>query len=130
MGDELKACPFCGGEAAVANDPQGSHDLISHDGPRSERGGRLSYVAGRVAIAELEHVSYGPGDTYFMPELAYHDTPNSGIVVTIMRKLTEGTIHASSLIEHGHTFDQSFDRYQLNDKQLWAFVEDAVRSVR
>ena len=62
-----------------------------------------------------------------MQELEYHSTPNSGIVVTIMDKLTEGSVHASSLIEHGREFDQSFDRFQLDPDQLWGFVMDALR---
>lgn len=112
----------------VADEPDGSHDLISHDGPRSEKGGRLSFVAGRVTVLELSPETYGPGETYFMPELAYHDTPSTGIVVTVMRKLNEGTIHANSLIEHGQTFDQDFDRFQLPPEELWRFVTDALRS--
>lgn len=109
----------------VENDPNGSHDLISHDGPRSEKGGRLSYVSGRVSIRPCKPASYKPGQSYTMPELLYHDTPNTGVVITLMTKLYEGTVHACSLIEHGHEFDQSFDRFQLTPDQLWAFVLDA-----
>jgi len=109
----------------VMPDDDGSHDLVSHDGPRSEKGGRLSYVAGRVSLlTSLPEYSW-PGSTYFMPMLAYHDTPNDDVVITMMEKLDEGTVHASSLIEHGHEFDQSFDRFQLSPDQLWDFVRDA-----
>lgn len=111
----------------VEEDVAGSHDRISHDGPRSEKGGRLSYVAGRVSVRALDPECYGPGRSYVMPALEYHDTPNDGFVVTVMEKLSEGSIHASSLIEHGHEFDQSFDRFQLSDDELWAFVTDALR---
>lgn len=109
----------------VKDDPQGSHDLISHDGPRSEKGGRLSYVGGRVSIMRLEPERYSAGQSYTMPAMAYHDTPNTGVVITLIRKLSEGTVHACSLIEHGHEFDQSFDRFQLTPDELWAFVLDA-----
>lgn len=112
----------------VQDDADGTYDLISHDGPRSPKGGRLSYVAGRVAVHALEPDSYAPGSCYVMPELQYHDTPNSGIVVTLLHKLTEGAVHACSLIEHGHEFDQSFDRFQLSPDDLWAVVFDAFRS--
>lgn len=114
----------------VSDDPAGSHDLISHDGPRSEKGGRLSYVAGRVAAEPLTLELYRAGETYHMAELAYHDTPNSGVVVTVVRKLSEGAVHACSLIEHGHTFDQSFDRFQLSQTELWRVAEDAIRGDR
>jgi hypothetical protein len=113
---------------SVNEQSDGSHDLISHDGPRSEKGGRLSYVAGRMAVMPLLDEFYGPGDSYVMPELHYHETPNDGIVVTLMEKLSEGSIHASSLIEHGHIFDQSFDRFQMSESIMWNIVTDALRS--
>jgi len=112
----------------IAPDPEGTHDLISHDGPRSEKGGRMSFVTGRVAVQALSDETYGPGETYFMPELAYHETPNSGVVVTLMRKLSEGVVHASSLITHGETFDQDFDRFQMSESGLWGVVIDALQS--
>jgi hypothetical protein len=105
----------------------GTHDRISHDGPRSERGGRQSYVAGQVVADALPDEIYGPGDSYEMPMLQYHETPNSGVVVTFMTKLCEGAIHASSLIERGHRFHEEFDRFQLPEDRLWAFVVDAMK---
>lgn len=105
----------------------GSHDLISHDGPRSRKGGRLSYVAGRVNAQSMKPETYYPGDQYLMSELEYHDTPNDGIVVTLLQKLTEGTVHASSLIEHGQEFDQSFNRFQVSEDQLWLLAVDALK---
>lgn len=105
----------------------GTHHRISHDGPRSARGGRESYLAsGAIAVA-LQDETYRPGESYEMPMLQYHETPNTGVVVTIMEKLREGTVHASSLIAPGHSFDQDFDRFQLSDVQLWAYVGDALR---
>ncbi len=112
----------------VRIDDAGTHDLISHDGARSPRGGRLSYVAGRVSIKRCEDEHIAPGQTYSMAPLEYHETPNSGIVVTIIRKIHEGTVHASSLITHGETFDQDYDRFQLSPARLWAFVVEAMGS--
>lgn len=111
----------------VVSDPNGPHDLISHDGPRSPAGGRLSFVAGRVIAKADANESYQPGDSYSMDVLEYHETPNDGIVVTVMQKHTEGTVHASSLITHGVTFDQSFNRFQMDETRLWAIVVDALR---
>lgn len=111
----------------VVPTPDGSHDRISHDGPRSERGGRLSYVADQVNVWASPDEHYGPGASYLMQPLEYHETPNSGIVVTIMQKLHEGDVHASSLIERGHEFDQGFDRFQLDAAALWAVVVDALK---
>lgn len=106
--------------------PEGSHDVISHDGPRSERGSRESFVAGRVNVQLRALEEYGPGESYVMPELEYHRTPNSGIVVTLMEKLSEGKIHACSVIERPHEFDQGFDRFQLSPRDLWDFVVVAL----
>jgi hypothetical protein len=114
---------------SVADADGGTHDLISHDGPRGPEGGRLSYVAGRVNVLAREDEVIDAGHSYLMNQLEYHETPNSGIVVTVMRKLVEGTVHASSLITHGVTFDQSFDRYQLPEAELWRFVVDAMGGV-
>jgi len=111
----------------VIQNPEGSHDLVSHDGPRSPAGGRISFIAGRVSVEACHDESYGPGDSYSMDMLEYHETPNSGIVVTVMTKLIEGTVHASSLITHGIEFDQSFDRFQMSDNHLWEIVVDALR---
>lgn len=113
---------------AVWDRIDGSHDLISHDGPRSEKGGRLSFVSHRVEVQPLGDERYGPGQSYVMPELHYHETPNTGIVVTLLEKLTEGTIHAASLIEHGHAFDQDFDRFQLSQADMWCIVLDALKA--
>lgn len=106
--------------------PEGTHDVISHDGPRSERGGRLSFVAGRVNVQLRELERYEPGQSYVMPELEYHHTPNSGVVVTLMEKLSEGSIHACSVVERPHQFDQEFDRFQLSPEQLWALAVEAL----
>ncbi|SCW77435.1 hypothetical protein SAMN02927924_02797 [Sphingobium faniae] len=111
----------------VVASPDGNHDRISHDGPRGEKGGRLSYVAERVMVWPGGNEVYGPGQSYSMEQLEYHETPNSGIVVTLLEKLHEGTVHASSLIMHGREFDQSFDRFQLSPDNLWAFVVDALK---
>lgn len=105
----------------------GTHDVISHDGPRSPLGGRESFVCGRANVAAMPDQAYGPGQTYLMPELEYHETPNDGVVVTLMRKMTEGKIHANSLIVHGHEFHQGFDRFGLSQGRLWEIVLDALR---
>ena len=106
--------------------PEGTHDVISHDGPRSEKGGRLSFVAGRVNLVHQEVETYFPGESYEMRELEYHSTPNEGIVVTLMTKLREGIIHASSVIERPHAFHQDFDRFQFPPERLWQCVVEAL----
>lgn len=113
----------------VASDPQGEHDLVSHDGPRSEKGGRLSYVSDRVRAEPVDGTRfYEPGQSYVMPMWAYHDTPNTGVVVTLMTKIEESRdAHASTIIKRGHLFDQSFDRFQLPPDELWKFVVDALK---
>ncbi len=111
----------------MGEDPNGSHDRVSHDGPRSPKGGRMSYVSSQVSVWPHPDETYGPGESYTMPMLQFHETPNSGVVVTLMEKLTEGEIHAASLIARGHEFDQDFDRFQLLPEELWGFVVDALK---
>jgi hypothetical protein len=106
-----------------------SHLRISHDGPRCEKGGRLSYVAGQARAEPLPIEHYAAGQSYEMPMLQYHETPNSGVVVTLMEKLSEGTVHASTLIDAlaPVEFDQDFDRFQMPPDRLWQFVVDSLR---
>lgn len=111
----------------VESHENGTHDRISHDGPRSPKGGRESFVDGRVRLIDNGMVRYDPGDSYVMPMLQYHSTPNDGIVVTVMRKITEGQIHAHSVIERPHSFDQDFDRFQLSENELLDYVKDAFK---
>ncbi len=111
----------------------GTHDRISHDGVRSDKGGRQSYVAERVTVeayfpGEAQDEIYTAGKSYHMPMLQYHETPNSGIVVTLLQKLDEGDKHASSLITHGKEFDQDFDRFQMSECDMWRIVLDAMRA--
>lgn len=113
---------------AVIPVERGTHQMISHDGPRRPTGSRESYVSGECNIREISLRSYGPGESYTVDMLEYHETPNSGIVVTLMQKLREGEIHAHSIIEKGWTFDQEFDRYQLSERTMWAFVQEALRA--
>jgi hypothetical protein len=106
--------------------PEGSHDVISHDGPRSDKGGRESFVAGRVNVVPRPVETYLPGESYEMRELEYHSTPNEEIVVTLMQKLSEGHIHACSVIERPHVFHQAFDRFQWAEERLWQCVVQAL----
>lgn len=103
----------------------GTHTIISHNGPRSDKGGRISYPVAQCNVFERDVESYGPGEEYTMPVHQYHHTPNSGIVVTLMRKLEESQIHANSVIRSGVPFHYDFDRFQLTPAQLYAYVVDA-----
>lgn len=104
----------------------GSHVVISHNGPRSPRGGRESYPVAECNIHARGWETYVPGDEYFVPMHEYHYTPNGGIVVTVITKVQESEIHANSIIRQGHEFDQSFDRFQLSPGQLLSYVNEAL----
>lgn len=106
----------------------GSHEVISHNGPRSPKGGRISYPVAECNIFYHEPEKLGVGQTYFMNQYDYHETPNSGTVITFMRKLEEGNIHANSIIVKGKNFDQEFDRFQLSPDELFDYVRDAFKS--
>jgi hypothetical protein len=106
----------------------GTHDIISHNGPRSAKGGRESYPVAVCNVHEGAVEEYEPGDEYRMPVHQYHHTPNTGVVVTLMRKTAESEIHANSLIRRGVDFHYDFDRFQLSPMQLFGFVVEALRS--
>lgn len=109
---------------------EGTHTIISHNGPRSEKGGRLSYPVASCNVHEQELETYGPGETYYMPMHGYHYTPNTGVVVTLMQKTEESTIHANSVIRVGVDFHYDFDRFQLTPEQLFEYVVDALSGWR
>lgn len=106
----------------------GSHVLISHNGPRSPKGGRESYPVADVNISYSEPERYGPGNEYYMAAYEYHETPCRGIVVTLMRKHDEGVIHANSVCRRGVDFHYDFDRFQLSPEKLFSYVLEALQS--
>ncbi|MEL6876156.1 MAG: hypothetical protein AAGM33_11840, partial [Pseudomonadota bacterium] len=65
-------------------DDQGSHDIISHNGPRASSGGRISRVVGRTNIVPRPCENYSAGQSYETPAFEYHITPNAGIVITLV----------------------------------------------
>jgi hypothetical protein len=112
----------------VVKPETGTHLLISHNGPRSDLGGRLSYPVADVNVIEREIERYGPGEEYDMPVHEYHHTPCEGIVVTVLRKHAESAIHANSVCRRGVEFHHAFDRFQLSPAELWGYVCDALGS--
>ena len=104
----------------------GTHVLISHNGPRSEKGGRLSYPVADVNTTMRHVEKYEAGQEYVMPAYEYHHTPCEGIVVTVLQKHAEGTIHANSVCRRGVDFHYEFDRLQLSPSELFAYVVDAL----
>lgn len=107
---------------------EGSHVVISHNGPRSEKGGRLSYTVAECNVHERKTEIIPAGGEYFMPAFEYHHTPCEGMVVTLMRKHESGKIHANSICRKGVEFDYDFDRFQLSPRQLFEYVEEALNS--
>lgn len=105
----------------------GTHDLISHNGPRSVTGGRISYPVADVNVVRNGLEKIGPGEQYYMEKYAYHYTPCDGIVVTLMKKHEEGDIHANSVCKKDVTFDYAFDRFQLSPDKLFGYVVEALK---
>lgn len=107
----------------------GTHDIISHNGPRSPKGGRESYPVAIANVHEGPVEAYGPGESYHMPLWQYHHTPNDGIVITLMQKLEESTtMHANSVCRRGVDFHYDFDRFQLSPERLFEYVVDAFKA--
>lgn len=110
----------------------GTHQLISHNGPRSPMGGRESYPVAEVNVHMRGVEVYRPGDQYEMLPLEYHHTPpdlgRNGVAVTIIKKHGEVDIHANSVCANGVEFDYGFDRFQWSPDRLFGIVRDALMS--
>lgn len=108
----------------------GTHDVISHNGPRSDKGGRLSYPVAQCNVYEREMEVIEAGMEYFMPAMEYHYTPVDGVVVTLMKKFDSRTIHANSICRRGIPFHYDFDRFQMGPDDLFAVVVSALGGSR
>lgn len=106
---------------------EGTHQLISHNGPRSEKGGRLSFPVADCNVHLRAEERIAAGNEYFMPAFEYHQTPVDDIVVTLMKKHESGTIHANSVCAKGVDFHYDFDRFQLSPDELFGFVVEALK---
>jgi hypothetical protein len=104
----------------------GSHEVISHNGPRCKFGGRESYPVAECNIYEGEPLFIPAGKDYSMRPGEYHHTPNTGVVVTLMTKTQETSIHANTIIRKGVQFHQAFDRFQMSTDELMDVVKDAL----
>jgi hypothetical protein len=109
----------------VTKPDTGSHLLISHNGPRSDKGGRESYPVADVNVHMRDVERYRPGEEYTMPALEYHHTPCEGVVITVLQKHAELSIHANSVCRRGVGFHYDFDRFQLSPEDLFGIVKDA-----
>jgi hypothetical protein len=108
---------------------EGTHQLISHNGPRSDKGGRLSFPVADCNIYPRAPEEILAGQDYFMPAFQYHHTPvGDDMVVTLMQKHESGTIHANSVCRKGVDFHYDFDRFQLSPEWLFGFVVEALKS--
>ena len=105
----------------------GSHNVLSHNGPRSVKGGRITYSIADCNVWRKCKEVYSAGESYNIAEYEYHLTPNDGIVITLMKKLTEGQYHASSICVKGVEFDYDFNRFQLSPDVLYDYVLDAFK---
>lgn len=106
----------------------GTHQVISHNGPRSQFGGRESYPVAECNVYQHEPELIEAGGEYVMAPGAYHHTPVDGCVVTLMTKLEETSIHANSIITKGVRFHREFDRFALSPAELMKFVQEALLS--
>jgi hypothetical protein len=106
-----------------------THDMVSHAGERLGTGARRSFVDGHCRLASFSDERVESGRSYYMDALAYHETLDTGVVVTFIEKLHEGETPAHSIIARGHTFDQTFDRFQWSRGKLWSVVVAALGEV-
>ena len=94
------------------------------------RSGRESY--GAVAdvdafVARARH-GYAPGGRIPHAAYEYHETRARGIVVTLMQKHGEGTIHANSVAVAGPIFTTTSTASNSRLTKLFAYVVAALGS--
>ena len=103
----------------------GTHQVISHNGPRSPLGGRESFPVAGCNVYHHDAQVIPAGCEYTMAPGMYHHTPVSDIVITLMTKTEESQIHANSIIRKEVRFHQEFDRFQWSMDTLMDVVKEA-----
>lgn len=111
----------------LVKEGEGSHVVISHNGPRGLGGGRLSYPVAECNVYPRISEEYLPGDGYYMPKYEYHHTPCEGIVMTLMHKYGEDVIHATSVCKKGVEYHHGFDRQQMSIDDMYDIVLEAIK---
>lgn len=105
-----------------------THIGYSHGGERISCGGRPWDFAGEYFLKPNFENKIKAGGEYYFHADEYHDTPNEGIVVTVMTKLAAYKNPAISFCKIGVKPDDKFNRYQLSECELWDYVTDAFKS--
>lgn len=101
----------------------GEFEVISHNGPRCQYGGRESYPVAQCNVYAHAPQLIPAGRMYSVLPGEYHSTPNSDVVVTLMTKTTQTQIHANTIIRKGVRFHQEFDRFQMSTDELMDVVK-------
>ncbi len=113
-----------------ALDQEASYHLYSHEGPRGPHGNR-GWLQGPRGPWQFIYVSatvYLPGQKYSMIPYVYHRTEitRHGRAATLMFKTEEHELPASSSCLVGVEPDETFDRFQMADDDMWAVVRDVL----
>lgn len=114
-------------------DSAGSHMTYLHEGPRSPNGGRPWVPDGRINLHPYWDDVVEAGESYKSKAYEYHQTiveSPDGILVTIMKKGSEGEDGAHSVCKFGVEPDGDFDRFQLSEAQLLGYVLEALSGTK
>lgn len=114
-------------------DARQTHRLWLHDGPRGEHGGRGWDFDGFAELRLSYDQTVHEGSEYSMAPNVYHQTITPGITVTLMKKqeISPFPAHSTSEVDFNWgNIDESFDRFQLSEVDLWAIALEGLQGVR
>ncbi len=104
--------------------------LYKHDGPRGSHGNRAWMIdeSGPWRFVHVSATSYVAGQKYPMLPYVYHETaiPGGGKAATLMHKTEEHKTPAHSACRVGVEPDETFDRFQMTNDDMWAIVRDVL----
>ena len=113
------------------NEHSWSHWTYKHEGPRSQYGNRPWIKDQRVSIQHMGEQCVRAGQSYQMAAYLYHMTEpgGDGMVATLMTKTWESDVGgAHSTCLEGVQPDVDFDRFQLDEDEMWSFVRRVLES--
>jgi hypothetical protein len=105
-----------------------THIAYLHEGERSRFGNRPWIPRERLWVGGVSREAVDAGQTYHMLPKVFHSTVpgGDGRVATLMTKTSESVEGARSLCEIGIVPDVDFDRKQMSQDDMWAFVRDVL----
>lgn len=109
----------------VTNNFDGPYRAYKHAPVRTPNGCRPWDLIGGRDIKLVDERTYGEGQSYRVPQGAFHETINSGKVATLVN-LSPGDRGAVTLLPRDVETNRDFDRFQLSDAYMREIIMDVL----